>query len=77
MTESAIVNLWMSQAENRGAVRTSQQKLLKLLRERHNTPLPADVITLVNTQDDLTLLDLWFTAAIRCNTLDHFLQSLK
>lgn len=77
MTESAIVNEWMSQGEARGVLRNERQLLLRALNKRFPGAVPAEVTKLVNEQDSLDLLNHWFDTAVSATTFDEFLAVLK
>ena len=77
MTESPIVNEWMSQGEARGELKKERQLLLRLLNNRFPGAVPADVTKLVNEQESFDLLNHWFDAATSANTFADFLAVLK
>jgi len=73
MTESQVVNEWMS----KGRLEERRQKLLEALEMRFPGEVPNEVAQLVNQQESLTLLDDWFRAALRVSTFAQFLAVLK
>jgi hypothetical protein len=73
MTESQVVNEWISQGE----VKASRQKLLKVLAVRFPGAGTEEITRLVNDQDSLSLLDDWFLAALQAGTFEQFLEVLK
>lgn len=77
MTESQIVNEWISQGEARGKLTERRQNLLKLLNKRFPGAVPDDVTKLVNEQESLELLGHWFDAAAEAYTFQQFLAVLK
>jgi hypothetical protein len=77
MTESQVVNEWMSQGEARGKLLDRRQSLLELLQERFPGLVPAEVVKLINEQESLELLVNWFRAAIHAFTFQDFLAVLR
>jgi hypothetical protein len=73
MVESQVANRWRTQGE----VRRSRAWLLELLRTKYQGSVTADVVQLVEQQSDLTLLQTWFTTALREETFEQFVQTLK
>ncbi len=77
MTESQVVNEWMSKGRAEGRLEASRQKLLDLLEGRFPGQVPGEVTRLVNEQESLALLDDWFWEAVRAFTFEQFLAVLK
>ena len=77
MTESQVVNEWISQGEARGRLSASRQKLLEALTLRFPGSVPDEVIKLIKEQESLLLLDEWFRAAVRVYTFEQFMDVLK
>jgi hypothetical protein len=77
MTESQVVNEWISQGEAKGKLAERRQKLLKLLSKRFPGAVPDDVIRLINKQESLDLLDHWFDAAAEAYTFQQFADVVK
>jgi hypothetical protein len=77
MTESQVVNEWISQGEAKGKLIKQRQNLLKLLSKRFPGAVPDDVVRLVNEQESLDLLDHWFDAAAEAYTFQQFMDVLK
>ena len=77
MTESEVVNEWISQGEARGKLAERRQKLLKLLVKRFPGAVPDDVVRLVNEQGGLDVLDHWFDAAAEAYTIQQFMDMLR
>jgi hypothetical protein len=77
MTESEVVNEWISQGEVRGKLAIRRQDLLETLQERFPNEVPEEVLRLIKAQESLELLHHWFRAAIRADTFDKFLDILK
>lgn len=77
MTESQVVNEWISLGERKGMVISHRQKLLELLEARFPSLVPPDVVGLIDAQDSLTLLDGWFRVALRADTIDPFLGAVQ
>lgn len=77
MTESRVVNEWISQGEARGMLTDRRQMVLMLLNDRFPGLVPDEVTRLINEQDSLDLLEHWFRAATKAYTFEHFLAVLK
>jgi hypothetical protein len=77
MTESQVVNDWINQGEAKGKLTERRQKLLKLLSKRFPGAVPDDVTRLVNEQESLDILDLWFDAAAEAYTFQQFMDVVK
>jgi hypothetical protein len=77
MTESQIVNDWISQGEAKGELRKERQLLLRLLNKRFPGALEPEVAKLVNEQESLELLNHWFDAAASTATYQDFTAVLK
>ncbi len=77
MTESQVVNEWISQGEAKGKLEERRQKLVRLLERKFPGLVPKDVTQLINQQESLELLDDWFDAAIPVGSLDEFLAELR
>jgi hypothetical protein len=77
MTESQVVNEWISQGEARGKLTERRQNLLELLEGRFPGAVPIDVVQLIQQQESPELLHDWFKAAVRAYSSDQFLTVLK
>jgi hypothetical protein len=77
MTESQVVNEWISQGEARGKLTNQRQNLLTLLAKRFPGAVPDDVVRLVNEQESLDILRHWFDAAAEAYTFQQFMDVLK
>ncbi len=77
MTESQVVNDWISQGEAKGKLTERRQKLLEALSLRFPSSTLDDVVRIINEQESLTLLDDWFRAALRADTFEQFMAVLK
>jgi hypothetical protein len=77
MTESQVVNEWISQSNTQTALKTRRQDLLELLEIRFPGLVPNEVVQLIQEQDSPDLLQEWFRAAARAFTFDQFLAVLK
>jgi hypothetical protein len=74
MTESQVVNEWISQGE----LKRQRRNLLELLEGRFPGAVPNDVVQLIQQQDSLELLHDWFKVAVRASTtFEQFLDVLK
>jgi len=77
MTESQVVNEWISRGEARGMLADRRQMLLILLNTRFPGLVPDEVTRLINDQESLDLLGHWFHAAAEAYTFQQFLATLK
>lgn len=77
MTESTLVNRWMSQAESRAELRMMRQNLIYLLELRFPTARIEAIAKMIETQDDLNLLQRWFAIIAQCKCVDELIQSLR
>jgi hypothetical protein len=77
MTESQVVNEWISKGEAQGKLSTQRQVLLELLEGRFPGAVPDDVVRLIQHQEGLELLHDWFKAAVRAYSFEQFLAVLK
>lgn len=77
MTESQVVNEWISQGEAKGKLLKQLQSLLEASSVRFPGAMPDDVARLINEQENMTLLDDWFRAALRAYTFEQFIDVLK
>ncbi len=77
MTESEVVNEWISQGEVKGQLKERRQKLLRLLQRKFPGLVPEEVSHLVGRQESLPVLDDWFDAAISAATIQDFLAALR
>ena len=77
MTESEVVNEWISQGKAKGKLAERRQNLLKLLAKRFPSAVPDDVVRLVNEQESLDILGHWFDAAAEAYTFQQFLDVLR
>jgi hypothetical protein len=73
MTESQVVNEWISQ----GMLKEGRRNLLEVLEARFPRAVPNDVVQLIQQQDSLDLLHDWLKAAVRAPTFEQFLDVLK
>jgi hypothetical protein len=77
MTESQVVNEWISQGEAKGKLEVSRQKLLRLVQRKFPEPLSEEVSRLILQQDSMELLDAWFDTAISAQSLAEFIAALR
>jgi hypothetical protein len=73
MTESQVVNRWMSQGE----LARARKDLLDAIKVRFPGALTEEIAQLINQQDSSDLLREWFLAALKADTFDQFLDVLK
>ena len=64
MTESAVVNGWISQGETKGTVQTTRRHLIRLLDTKFPGGTPSEVRRLIEEQDSEQLLETWHEAAL-------------
>jgi hypothetical protein len=77
MTESQVVNEWISRGKAEGKLEERRENLLRLLSKRFPGAASEAVIRLVNEQESLELLSHWFDAAVEAETFPQFLDVLK
>jgi hypothetical protein len=63
MTESKVVNEWISQGVAKTKLEDGRRHLIKLLERRFPAMVSAEIFDLIRKQDSLDLLDDWFGAA--------------
>ncbi len=77
MTESQVVNEWISKGVLKGQLTEGRQLLSKLLNKRFPGAVPPEVAQLIGEQESLDLLNHWFDAAASAATYDEFVVVLK
>ncbi|MBY0230756.1 MAG: hypothetical protein K2W96_15830 [Gemmataceae bacterium] len=78
LTESQVVNEWKQEAWDEATLRTSRKNLLALIDGRFPGRLQADYRRMIDQQDSLPMLDLWFSvAAAADSTFDAVLAALR
>ena len=78
VTESPIVNEWMSQGEAKGKLQERRENLLEALRLRFpGSSVPEDVVRAIKEQESLPVLGDWFRASQRANTFEQFMEVLR
>lgn len=77
MTESQVVNEWISQGETRGLLKQSQRDTLALLEGKFPGLVPEDVKRLIGQQDSLPIAHDWFRAAIAATSIEEFIAVLR
>ena len=77
MTESQVVNEWMSQGEARGTLKERRQNLIELLQGRFPTAVPEEVVRRIDERESLEMLRVWFRAAVQAFTFEHFVAVLR
>ncbi len=77
MTESQVVNEWISRGEAKGKLLEARQNLLELLEGRFPGAVPNDVVQLIQHQESLELLHDWFKTAVRAYSFEQFMNGLK
>ena len=77
MTESQVVNEWISQGEAKGQLKELRLNLLELLEGRFPGIIPADVVRLIQQQESMEVLHDWFKGAVRAYSFEHFMVELK
>jgi hypothetical protein len=71
MTESQVVNEWISQGEAKATFRERRQSLVEALEGRSPGAVPSDGVQLIQQQDSLELLHDWFRVAVRTSTTNR------
>jgi hypothetical protein len=71
--ESQVANRWRAQGE----LTRSREALLELLRSRFPEAVSAEVVQLIEQQQDLSLLKSWFSTALRVSSFAQFVEALK
>ncbi len=77
MTESQVVNEWISQSEAKGSLSTQRRNVLQLLSKRFPGAVPEELTRLVNEQESLEILRVWFDAAAEAYTFQQFFNVVK
>jgi hypothetical protein len=77
MTESQVVNEWISRGEAKGKLANQRQNLLELLEGRFPGVVPNDVVQMIQQQESQELLHEWFMAAVRAYSFEQFMAVLK
>ena len=77
MTESQVVNDWISKGVLKGQLTEGRELLLRLLNKRFPGAVPPEVAKLISEQESLDLLNHWFDAAASAVTYDEFFAVLK
>jgi hypothetical protein len=77
MTESKVVNEWISQGVAKKSLEVHRQFLIELLEIRFSAVVPAEIFDLIRKQDSEDLLHDWFRAAVEAFTFEQFLKVLK
>jgi hypothetical protein len=77
MTESQVVNEWISQGEARGILKMAREVLIDILKVRFPGSVPDEIVRLINQQESVDLLHDWRRAALRAGTFEQFMDVLK
>ena len=77
ITESQVVNEWISQGKSEGVLEERRRNLLTLLECRFPEKLHEDIQQLIQHQDSLELLDDWFKVLARAYSFEQFANVLK
>lgn len=77
ITESMVVNPWISRGEARGELKMARRDILELLNLRFPGKVSEEIDHLVNRQSDLDLLRNWFRAAAQVPTMEDFVKALR
>jgi hypothetical protein len=77
MTESQVVNEWISQGKAEGKLETQRENLQEVLKDRFPGLVPNEVVQLIQHQESLDLLHDWFRAAVRASSFEEFLAVVK
>ncbi len=76
MTESQVVNGWVSQSVDRTLLTDARAFLTECLTERFGT-VPAEVLRTIEEQPSLSMLQDWRKSAWRAKTMDEFIAVLR
>jgi hypothetical protein len=74
MIQSQQVLEWMAEGENRGEIKGKRESLVRLLELKFQS-LPADLLTALQSTDDLQQLSQWFDLAVTATSLTDFRQT--
>ncbi|MFO0824625.1 MAG: hypothetical protein U0792_16155 [Gemmataceae bacterium] len=77
MTESQVVNEWLTQGETQGKLRERREVLVRVLNKRFPGVVPPEVTKLINEQESFDLLRHWFDAALDATAFADFMAVLK
>lgn len=77
MTESPLVNEWISQGVEKAMLKERRRTLIAVLERKFRITLPADMVRFINEQESLPLLEDWRNAALDAATLGDFMAVLK
>jgi hypothetical protein len=73
MTESQVVNRWVSQ----GKLEQARLVLIRLLKRRFGDALPGEALETIKMQPSLPLLEDWIDAVVTAQTLQDYLAVLR
>lgn len=73
MTESEVVNRWIS----KGELNRARFSLLEALEGRFPGQASEEILQMIREQESLPLLDTWFRAVVRVRTFEDFLEVLR
>jgi len=77
MTESQVVNEWISQGKTEGKLEERRQNLLLVLQGKFPGQVSEEVSRLIFQQESLELLADWFAAAITVASMPDFIAMLR
>jgi hypothetical protein len=77
MTESQVVNEWISEGEAKGMLKMARADLLDDLRILFPGFVTDELARFINQQESLDLLADWRRAALRSDTFEQFMDVLK
>jgi hypothetical protein len=77
MTESQVVNEWISQGKLAGELKASREILLHILQRKFPGLVPEDVSRFISQQDSLPLLADWLDAALTAASIEEFIAVLR
>jgi hypothetical protein len=77
MTESAVVNRWLEQGENKGELKTKRADVLFALGKRFPGKVTDEIRSVINSQDSIELLQHWHEAAFDASSIEDFIRALR
>jgi len=77
MLESKVIGTWKRQGELKGTVESKRAYLLDVVRVRLQDPVPETIRLAVEGTNSPEILDRWFQAALRADSLAALLAAMK
>ena len=70
MRESTVVNEWKSEGRQEGRVEGQRRSLLRMLRSKFGTTIPAEIVRAIEAQGDPATLDDWIGRAVLIGSVE-------